>query len=190
MSASFRRATIGFVLGIAVIVASVAARAQKSAPPRDPALQEVIDRQQLRDLMSTYGYAVDKRDYDLLLSILTPDVSFDYNNGQIHWVGAENYPKLIKGLERYRVTMHFMGNQIAQLHGDSATLVTYANAHHVLVQPDGSEMKMMQAIRYNDEAVKVDGKWKTRKRVMEILWQQNDPVQKVGPARPSGTSPR
>jgi hypothetical protein len=190
MNASFRRATIGIVLGIAVIVASVAARAQKPASPRDPALQEIMDRQQLRDLMSTYGYAVDKRDYDLLLSILTPDVSFNYNNGQIQWVGADNYPKLIKGLERYRVTMHFMGNQIVQLHGDTATMVTYANAHHVMVQPDGSEMKMMQAIRYNDEAVRVDGKWKTRKRVMEILWQQNDPVQKVGSGRSSQNSTR
>jgi hypothetical protein len=168
---------------LVVCAAPPTARAQGSSAiaQRDPALQEVIDRMQLRDLMNRYGKAVDSRDNELLRTVMTPDIDFNYNNGARTFVGYEGYVNMLKSLLAYRATMHFMGNQTVEFHGaDAASMETYANAHHVRVGPDGKETKMMQGLRYLDEVIRVDGHWRVRKRTMVVVWQQEDPVS--GPA--------
>jgi hypothetical protein len=81
----------------------------------------------------------------------------------------------------YRATMHFMGNQTVAFHGaDRASMETYANAHHIRVGADGKETDHVVGLRYLDDVIRVDGRWKVRKRVMVVVWQQDNPVS--GPA--------
>jgi hypothetical protein len=75
-------------------------------------------------------------------------------------------------------TMHFMGNQSAAFHrADAASMETYDNAHHVHVGPEGEEeVDHLVGFRDLDEVIHVDGRWKVRKRVMVVVWQQDSPV--------------
>jgi hypothetical protein len=155
------------------------ARAQKPSTidQRDPVLQEVVDRMQLRDLMNRYARAVDAKDPELLRTVVTPDIDFNYNNGARTFVGYDGYLNMLKGTWMFHATMHFMGNQTVEFHGaDAASMETYANAHHLHAGPDGKEMDMVVGLRYLDDVIRVDGRWKVRKRVMVVVWQQEIPV--------------
>src|SRR5579872_5908800 len=119
---------------------------------RDPVLQEVVDRMQLRDLMNRYAKAVDSRDKELLRTVVTPDIDFNLNNGQVTFVGYDGYLNMLKSTWMNHATMHFMGNQTVEFHGaDAASMETYANAHHLHAGPDGKEMDRVGGLRYLDE---------------------------------------
>ena len=43
-------------------------------PHHDPAVQLLVDRAEIRDVMMRYSAGVDRRDFDLVTSCFTPDV--------------------------------------------------------------------------------------------------------------------
>jgi hypothetical protein len=71
--------------------------------------------------------------------------------------------------------MHFIGNHIAEIHGESATGVTYCMAHHL--QADRSNLLMM--VRYVDRYERGFGRWLIADRQVIVEWTettQADPV--------------
>lgn len=154
-------------------------------PTRDAATQELLDRAEIRDLMMRYSQAVDRQDHELLRSIFTEDVYFNYDNGVAEFRGLYGYVKMVAGLKRHRVTMHFMENQTIQVKGDTARMETYANNHHVTIGSDGKETDHVVVCRYLDDLVRVDGHWKVKKRVMVVGWVRDDPIVKTNPGEPA-----
>lgn len=154
-------------------------------PARDVATQELLDRAEIRDLMMRYSRAVDRQDHELLRSIFTEDVHFNYDNGRTEFRGHDGYVKMVSGLKRHRVTMHFMENQTIQVNGDTARMETYANNHHVTIGQDGKEIDHVVVCRYLDDLVRVDGRWKVKKRVMVVGWVRDDPIVKTTPGQPA-----
>jgi hypothetical protein len=169
------------------------ARAQKSSTSvrRDPVLQEVVDRMELRDLMNRYAKAVDARDKELLRGVVTPDIDFNLNEGEVAFVGYDGYLNMLKSTWMNHATMHFMGNQTVEFHGsDSASMETYANAHHIHIGPDGKWTDSLSGLRYLDEVIRVDGHWKVRKRVMIRVFHQEIPVPDPAAPRTANRSGR
>ena len=126
--------------------------------------------------MARYSRAVDRHDNDLLRSLFTEDIHFNYNNGQVDFVGYAGYVKMVDGLKRHRVTMHFMENQLIEVTGDTARMETYANNHHVNVGTDGKETDRVVVCRYQDQVVRVDGHWKVKHRTMIVDFTRLDPI--------------
>ncbi|MDN5546610.1 MAG: nuclear transport factor 2 family protein, partial [Rhodococcus sp. (in: high G+C Gram-positive bacteria)] len=84
----------------------------------DRALQDLIDKQAIREVVLTYCRGIDRLDFDLVRSAYHPDAidhhtGFDGNIDEyIAWVT----PKL----SAIGCTMHHIGNHLVERHGDQA----------------------------------------------------------------------
>jgi hypothetical protein len=71
--------------------------------------------------------------------------------------------------------MHFMGNQLIEVDGETASCETYAIAYHR--RQDGVEKKdRVVALRYLDDLVRRDGRWLIARRFVNVEWQRYDTV--------------
>jgi ketosteroid isomerase-like protein len=135
-------------------------------------LAYLSDRQAIRDLVTRYACAVDRRDFDAVGACFTPDAETDYTyfKGPI----GEVLEKIRAGVGGFAMTMHVLGNHLAEVHGDSATSETYAVCYHRRPGvPDGAQLVV--AMRYLDDLVRTPEGWRIRRRRATVEWQQNEP---------------
>lgn len=140
-------------------------------------LQELADRSAIREVLVRYFRGVDKRDYELIKSCYTSDCYNEYAHG-FKETGTEKVIKMISGVEHFRATMHFMGNQFIEVNGDTAKSETYCIAHHLTPLNDREERDMVQGLRYVDQLVRVNGGWKIKHRVQLRDWGRFDTTAK------------
>ncbi len=139
--------------------------------PNASNLQELQDRQALRELMVRYYRAVDRLDWEALKTVFTPDAHLNYNNGTFDGTGIEKIIEFIKPVGRSRVSMHFMAQQSATVHGDTATMETYATANGVRPREAGApERHSGEALRYQDQLVRTPDGWRVKARVMLVVY--------------------
>jgi len=85
-------------------------------------LQEISDRLEIQDLLVRYSDAIDRRDFDLLDQVFTPDASVDYTAfGGAAGVYPEMKGWLARALAKYDGYQHLVANMDIRLAGDSAT---------------------------------------------------------------------
>jgi hypothetical protein len=81
--------------------------------------------------------------------------------------------RLRDAMARYDGTMHFVGNQLVEIDGDTASSETYAVAYHRLTE--SGEVKLFTVgVRYLDELTRAGDKWRIRARVVKMEWQRTD----------------
>jgi ketosteroid isomerase-like protein len=136
--------------------------------------QTTSDRVALRDLVQAYAEGCDTKNAALLRSCFTENAVLT-----VHWVdrdatsmvfpdGAEQIPR---GLARYDLTFHFIGNHRVEIDGDDATGHTYCFAHHIR----GTDDHIM-AIRYDDTYRREADGWKIAERHLRHLWNEETTV--------------
>ena len=140
----------------------------------DPVVQELVDRAALHDLMVRYFAAVDRHNYDDLRSCFTEDTYVEYSTGT-KCNGVEEMVDLVKTLKRNELTMHFMGNQQLEIHGDTADMSTHAIDFFRYTE-DGKRYDRWGELRYVDKVVRKDGRWQIHRRNGQIDWRRIDPV--------------
>ena len=101
----------------------------------DDAIRELADRAAIQDVMLRYARGVDRKDLALVASCFTSDAS--YEGALAHGTIADALVRLRDAMARYDSTMHFVGNQLVEINGDTASSETYAVAYHRLT--DGAE---------------------------------------------------
>ncbi len=136
----------------------------------DDAVQALVDRDAIRDVLLRYARGVDRRDIELVASCFTPDAGYEGSLARGTIVDA--LAALRVAFERYTRTLHFLGNQVIELDGETARSETYCLAHHVL--PDGG--LRVVAVRYLDELSRDDRGWRIRRRVAQREWERVDPA--------------
>ncbi|MCD2097380.1 nuclear transport factor 2 family protein [Rhodococcus rhodochrous] len=128
-----------------------------SSPHPEPSLLDRITRledlEAIRKLDAQYCRHLDDGNWDALMELFTDDGEFD---GLSHPKGKEEMRTFFAGLASGGLTSfwHFITNLEIDLDGDRATVRSF------LWQPcvtDGTPA--IAAGRYNDEVVKVDGRW-------------------------------
>jgi len=132
----------------------------------------LLDRQAIRDLVTRYACAVDRRDFDAVAACFTPDADTDYTffEGPIGAV----LEKIRAGVGGFAMTMHVLGNHLAEVHGDEATSETYAVCYHR--RPDTVEgADLVVAMRYLDDLVRTSDGWRIRRRRATVEWQHREP---------------
>jgi ketosteroid isomerase-like protein len=137
-----------------------------------PTLALLLDRQAIRDLVTRYACAVDRRDFETVAACFTPDAETDYTffKGPI----AEVLEKIRAGVGGFAMTMHVLGNHLAEVRGDTATSETYAVCYHR--RPgvaDGAQLVV--AMRYLDDLVRTPAGWRIKRRHATVEWQQSGP---------------
>ena len=131
-------------------------------------LQELLDRAAIHDVLLRYARSVDRRDLDLVASCFVPGAAYDGALGQGTVETA--LARLRDTLPRYASTMHFIGNHLIDLNGDSASSETYAVAYH---QPIGDkEPLLVVGVRYLDDFTRTNDGWRICRRVVKTEWTQ------------------
>jgi 3-phenylpropionate/cinnamic acid dioxygenase small subunit len=142
------------------------------SPADHGAVRELLDRAAIRDVLLRYARGVDRRDLDLVASCFVPGAEYDGALG--HGTVETALTALRKSLERYQSTMHFMGNQLIEVAGDTASSETYAVAYHRLLPGEGEPALFVVGVRYLDDLVRAGDGWRISRRTVKMEWQKRD----------------
>lgn len=147
--------------GLGASASPIVGRLVASSP--DPDVQYLIDRIQIQDVIATYTFGLDRRDYDLVRSCFAP--TFRYRDGDKEFTNVDTFIPYIKGLmEQVRATHHFLGNQLMQMRGDRAEVETYCYLTH-RDGPMGESTQWSKGGRkFMDKLVKRGDRWLIEER--------------------------
>ena len=128
---------------------------------RDDALQVLLDKQAIREVVMRYCRGVDRGDADLLGSAYWPDATDDHPGDQ-HFTGESVGPEMVRSmLEHMQSTNHQITTQTIEVDGDRAAAESYSLGNHVM--KDGRRLKTL--VRYLDRFEKRDGEWRISYRL-------------------------
>jgi ketosteroid isomerase-like protein len=133
----------------------------------DPALQALLDRREIEDLIHAYCFHFDRNEPEAVAALFTADAVIDYGPEAATIVGAERIaPTIAFGLANtFAATSHHVSNiRITFAGPDEATGVTYLYAWHRYV--DGSPDGELWA-RYVHRFVRTGDGW----RIAELVLQ-------------------
>ena len=85
-------------------------------------LQEISDRLEIQDLMTTYSAALDRKEFDKMDAVFTPDAYIDYRQmGGVdgRWPEIKKY--LQSQMQKFCNYYHLVGNMEIKISGDTAT---------------------------------------------------------------------
>lgn len=134
----------------------------------ETALQKLIDKDAIRDLVLCYSRAIDRKDVELLRDLYTDDATDTH--GDSFDGPADAYCEFIAGSLPYmQYSGHHVCNHMVSVEGDEGNGEVYALAYHYL--PDqknpGQWVEDFMAVRYIDNYRRCgDGKWRFAKRVV------------------------
>ena len=129
-------------------------------------VQELADREAIRDLFALYCERLDEYDIDAMAQVFTEDCVTDYGadrGGTIHGRQAA-HDRIVKSHAAWRRTHHQLGQSRIALHGDTARSVTYCTAWHE--RWDGTVESVR--IRYVDELVRTAEGWRIARRELWV----------------------
>src|ERR1700686_1033722 len=109
--------------------------------------EELVAREEIRDDLFRYTRGIDRMDVDLVRSCYHPDAHDDHGayrgdlDGFLAWVQD--------ALSFFESTMHFIGNQLVDVAGDTARAESYCVAYHRRgATPDEAAYDLVTALRY------------------------------------------
>ena len=155
------------------------------------AIEELLARDQIRQLAERYALSVDGKDVEALVAQFTDDADF----GQFG-SGAEGVRNRYDfDLRKYHCTIHFVGNHVIDFDDDDhAHGIVYCRAYHHVPEPDHW---FDIAVAYWDTYVRGDdGIWRFKERLSKPwyrhVWghpEQPDARHHVGGREPGSAMP-
>lgn len=134
----------------------------------DPAIQFLLDREAIRDVLHNYCRAIDRCDRQLLETTYWPDGTDDHN---IFIGSAPDYIDFIlKWREALDQTHHNLGNVYINNDGDTAKCESYFTAFHRMNDESGKMIDLVVGGRYLDRMQKRDGEWRFFHRKGIVDW--------------------
>jgi hypothetical protein len=131
--------------------------------------EEISDRLELQHLLISYSEAIDRREFDELDDLFTPDAYIDYRDtGGIDGRYPQIKAWLADTLPTYfEVNAHMLGLPAIKLAGDTATARTFCFNPMLLRGAEAKEKaKVMQVgVWYDDEFVRTAAGWRFARRV-------------------------
>lgn len=132
----------------------------------DQALQSLIDKDAIRELVLLYSRAIDRKDVTLLRDLYTEDATDSH--GDSFDGPASAYCEFIEqSLPHMPYSGHHACNHLISVDGDEGNGEVYALAYHVVPNRVGGRDEDFMAVRYIDNYRRChDGKWRFSKRVV------------------------
>lgn len=147
------------------------------------ALQALLDKDAIRDLVARYSRGVDRQDFALLRTLYAKDAIED-DHGGAYSGSAEGYVDwLMSVMGRVQNSAHLVHSHLIVLESaDRAQGEVYVSGHSRLAVGGGWE-DLTHGMRYLDHYAKVDGRWLFARRTVVVDWLQAGPTQ-WAPERP------
>jgi hypothetical protein len=141
---------------------------EKIMTNRDPAIQALIDKEEIRDLMRLYSRALDRCDAALMKSLFHPDASFEHAD---HFSGsAEEFADYaVEFLSTLGPLAHYLCNSYISLDGDRA----YGEHYGIALQraeKSGQAFESIVGARMLDVYERREGVWKILRRRTVVDW--------------------
>jgi ketosteroid isomerase-like protein len=130
------------------------------------ALQQLIDKDAIRELVQCYSRAVDRKDIPLLRDLYTDDATDSH--GDTYDGPAQGLCDYIEGSMQHMIYGgHHACNHMVSVDGDEGNGEVYAFAYHVVPGPDGGRIEDFMLVRYIDNYRRcADRKWRFARRVV------------------------
>jgi len=137
----------------------------EAATDRDPAVQELLDKQAIREVMMRYCRGLDRMDAELINSVYHPD-AFDDHGGRT-FSGGDLGKSILDWTRELNVEMgsHHITNQTIRVDGDAAASESYYSGF--MLECRDSEQRTIQMVgRYLDHLERRNGEWRISRRVV------------------------
>ena len=129
----------------------------------------LLDEHVVRKVMVRYARGVDDRDWELVRGCFADDA---FIAGTGHSGERDHYlEQLFKGVTRYGVTMHTVGNQVIEIDRVTARTETDLIARHFL-DSEGKNEALVLGVRYYDELHYDGDRWVITRRDVKRLWSR------------------
>lgn len=139
----------------------------------DPAVQHLVDRQDIVDLTIAYTFALDTKAWDELDDVFVPDATAHLTE---ELAGRDAIKARVRrALENLDISQHLVGNHQIRIDGDRATGRCYLQAQHVREAAPGPP-NFIVAGRYDDRYVRTSGGWRIERRELSIMWTEGNPA--------------
>ena len=127
-------------------------------------LEEISDRFEIQQLLIDYSTAIDKRRFDDLDRVFTPDAYIDYRAmGGIDGRFPEVKAWLADVLPNFPVYAHMLGNFDVRIDGDAASSRTIC--FNPMVLGGDRNQILFCGLWYDDEFVRTPEGWRMSRRV-------------------------
>lgn len=131
-------------------------------------VQEIADREQIRQVLYRYCRGADRRDESLLRSVYHPGArdrhgSFDGP--------AEEFAAYVAGREGYRAVQHLIGNILIDIDGDLASVESVFTAN-LVSDTDTGPARTTLGGRYCDLFERLGGEWRISDRIVVLDWTE------------------
>lgn len=140
----------------------------------DPIIQQLVDREAIRNCVARLARGEDRRSADLIRSCWWPDAHFDYG---VHGGDFDAYLAwVVPGADAIKDTQHLLGQTHIELDDDTARAETHVFSYHrVDLGPgaNGGDRDTCIGGRYLDTFVKKGGDWRIADRIMLYDWEQD-----------------
>lgn len=150
----------------------MAAPPPAAEPPLMIKLHGLISREEIREVLMRYCRGIDRGDEDLVNSAFHPDAIVDHGTP----LPATALANIVANDGQQR--MHFVGNVLIELEGDTA----YVESYFIAFSPhevNGLPHTRSRAGRYLDRFELRGDKWKIAHRRAIDDWARLDPIDKV-----------
>lgn len=129
-------------------------------------MQELADKESIRELGLLYCRGVDRKDPQLLRSLYTEDATDTH--GDTFDGPANDYVDFLESAFPYmRYSGHHVCNHLISLDGDEGEGEIYALAYHLIPDGSGGWQEDFMCVRYIDRYRRCgDGRWRFAKRVV------------------------
>ena len=137
-------------------------------------IQEILDKESIRELVGTYCRAADRHDNDLMRSLYHEDAYDDH--GSFFKGKAMEFIDLLPEIQKSMGILHHnVTTHNIKLNGDRAEGETYIIAFHQVLTEEGNYDVLIGG-RYFDEYEKRNSVWKFSSRAVDADWVYvNDP---------------
>jgi hypothetical protein len=130
----------------------------------------VTDHDELRAIVQRYARAADDRDVDALAALFEPGAEIVGARGA---QDLDEWLETMRGPRAFPTSMHLLGDPLIELEAgaDRATTDTYAVVYQ-LSDPGSGNADLTLGIRYLDDLVRADGRWRIRRRTSRTIWMR------------------
>jgi ketosteroid isomerase-like protein len=139
------------------------------------ALQVLLDKQALSDLVHTYCRAVDRRDFKLVRTLYHDD-AIDHHGHMFIGTADQFVAWLPTAMAQFEATVHAVSNLLFKVDGDKAEGEIYTTAYHRT--PGDKAQEIVIGGRYLDRYERRGDAWKFIHRALACDWVEVKPVDK------------